>query len=124
VIVVRTVAGLIEEKRAGANPARASFGGFVGQGCGWCGLHDMIAEFLASAATQPQVGYPREMGVGSVDSFADSAGSPACGGYGKSGWIWDGGQLYEESKANAREATIPSPLEMRISSGSGVLLKR
>ncbi len=79
---------------------------------GGSGAQRVIAQLVGAAYAEPvdQLTYGK-FGVGSVDSFADSVGSPAFGGYGKSGWIWDSGQLYQAPKATAREATTTSILE-------------
>lgn len=89
---------------------------------GGLGAQRVIAQLVGPDYAEPvdQLTYGK-FGVGSVDSFADSVGSPTFGGYGKSGWIYDNGQLYQGPKATAREATTPSPLEMRLSSNSNLI---
>ncbi|GEO80617.1 hypothetical protein ROR02_07480 [Pararhodospirillum oryzae] len=75
---------------------------------GGVGARRVIDQLLGTDYAEPvaEITYGK-FGIGSVDSFADSVGSPAFGGYGKSGWIWDRDQLYQGPKATAREATIP-----------------
>jgi acyl-CoA reductase-like NAD-dependent aldehyde dehydrogenase len=54
-----------------------------------------------------------KFGVASIDAFEDTEFPPAFGGYGKSGWVWDNGQLYQGPKSTLRESTVPdadSPL--------------
>ncbi len=76
---------------------------------GGLGAHRVLAQLVGAdyAEAVDQLTYGK-FGVGSVDSFEDSVGSPVFGGYGKSGWIWDSGQLYQGPKAIAREVTVPT----------------
>lgn len=86
---------------------------------GGSGAQRVIEQLVGADYAEPvdQLTYGK-FGIGSIDSFADSVGSPTFGGYGKSGWIYDSGQLYQGPKATAREATTPSSLKMHLSSNS------
>jgi acyl-CoA reductase-like NAD-dependent aldehyde dehydrogenase len=45
-------------------------------------------------------------GLVSVGRIGDDGEHAAFGGYGKSGWVWDSGRLYQGPKAILREATV------------------
>lgn len=46
-------------------------------------------------------------GMVDMNTIGDGGDNPVFGGYGRSGWVWDGGELLQGPKAIAREATVP-----------------
>jgi acyl-CoA reductase-like NAD-dependent aldehyde dehydrogenase len=47
-------------------------------------------------------------GMVDMSAIGDAGDNPVFGGYGRSGWVWDRGELFQGPKAIVREASVPA----------------